>query len=92
MSIGEVIASDAPGQNKTTTIIVNGQRKTVTGKEVTFDQIVILGFGNTGGPETAYTVTFRKGEDSKKEGTLVKGESVKVKEGEIFDVTPTGKS
>lgn len=43
-------------------------------------------------PNIIYTVTYRRGEGKKPEGTLVEGESVKVKDGMIFDVTRTDKS
>jgi Multiubiquitin len=39
-----------------------------------------------------FTVTYRRGEGNKPEGTLVEGETVKVKEGMIFNVTATDKS
>ena len=42
-------------------------------------------------PNTIFTVTYRRAQGNK-EGTLVEGETVKVKEGTIFNVTPTNKS
>ena len=40
-----------------------------------------------------YTVTYRNGGDERHpEGTLVAGQSVKIKDGTIFDVTATDKS
>ncbi|WP_408626473.1 multiubiquitin domain-containing protein [Amycolatopsis thermoflava] len=39
-----------------------------------------------------FTVTFRRGSGHKPEGTLRPGETVKVKEGMIFNVTATDKS
>lgn len=80
-------------EKKTTTIIVNGQAKEVSEKELSFEQIVALAFGagaNDG--NTIFTVTYRRGEGKKPEGTLVAGEKVKIKEGEIFNVTQTSKS
>lgn len=78
---------------KTTTIIVNGQPKEVADKELTFAQIVALAFGkSTGDGNTIFTVTYRRGEGKKPEGTLVAGETIKIKEGEIFNVTETSKS
>lgn len=89
-------ANDAAGQHghdKDITIIVNGRERTVPGKEVTFEQIVKLAFGDTPpGENTIYTITYAKAEGSKHEGTLVAGQSVKVKKGTVFNVTPTDKS
>lgn len=83
-----------PGHEKTITIIVNGQEKTVTGKTVTYEQIVQLAFPEmTGDPNVIFNVTYRKSDnDHKPAGTLSEGQDVKVKDGTIFDVTPTTKS
>ncbi len=79
--------------DKDFTIIVNAEEKQVTGKELTFDQVVQLAFpGEPQGGNRLYTVTYRRGEGNKPEGTLVKGESVKLKKGMIFNVTATDKS
>ena len=82
--------SDHP---KDFTIVVNGREKTVTERELTFSALVALAFDNpstTG--NTIYTISYRRGEGNKPEGTLVEGESVKVKNSMIFNVTPTDKS
>lgn len=79
---------------KELTIYVNGRPKEVPAKELlSFDEIVALAFGNAPkGPNIVYTVTYRRGEGNKPEGTLVEGESVKPKDGMIFNVTRTDKS
>lgn len=75
------------------TIIVNGRAKVVTGKELSYAQVVALGFDNPPtGENVSFTITYRKGEGNKPDGTLVEGETVKIKEGMIFNVTPTNKS
>jgi len=76
------------------TIYVNGRARQVAAKELlTFDEVVALAFENPAkGPNIVYTVTYRRGEGNKPEGTLVEGESVKVKDGMIFNVTRTDKS
>ena len=62
-------------------------------ESLSFDEIVALAFPNPDkNPNIIYTVTYRKGEGKKPEGTLVEGESLKVKDGMIFDVTRTDKS
>lgn len=75
------------------TIIVNGRKKTVPKKEeLTFDEVVTLAFGPPNYDTSIYTVTYQKGEDHKPKGSLVQGQSVKVKDGMIFDVIRTDKS
>jgi hypothetical protein len=81
------------GQNKDYTIVVNGRQKVVSAKELSFSQIVALAFDNPpSGPNIVFTITYRRGEGQKPEGTLTEGESVKIKEGMIFNVTATDKS
>ncbi len=75
------------------TIIVNGRQKTVTSKEMTFDEVVDLAFDDPQrGPQIFFTITYRRGQGNKPEGSLVEGETVKVKDGMIFNVTRTDKS
>jgi hypothetical protein len=81
----------APGQNKEFQIIVNGREKTLHDKKVSFAQIVELAFGATNN-NTVYTVTYKRGEDKKPEGSLVEGDTITVKSGMIFNVTATDKS
>lgn len=78
---------------KEISIVVNGREKQVVQRELTFSELVALAFNvtpTTG--NTIYTITYRRGEGSKPEGMLVEGESTKVKEGMIFNVTATDKS
>lgn len=78
---------------KEVTIIVNGRDKAVTTKELTFDELVNLAFEDPPiGEFICFTITYRKGQGNKPEGTLIEGESVKVKNGMIFNVTATDKS
>jgi hypothetical protein len=78
---------------KEITIIVNGRQKMITKKELSFEDIVALAFENpTTGGNTIFTVTYRKGEGNKPEGTLTAGHSIKVKDEMIFNVTSTDKS
>lgn len=81
------------GHNKDFTIIVNGRQKVVTAKEMSFTEIVALAFDSPPtGPNVVFTVTYRRGEGNKPEGSLVEGENVKIKDGMIFNVTATDKS
>jgi hypothetical protein len=85
--------NEGHGYNKDFTIIVNGRQKVVTEKEISFAKIVALAFDNPPtGENIIFTVTYRKGEVDKQEGTLVTGETVKIKDGMIFNVTATDKS
>lgn len=79
---------------KLITIIVNGQAKSVDKKEkLTYDEVIDLAFSpRPTGENIEFTITFRRGHGNKPEGTLVQGESVKVKDGMIFNVTTTDKS
>lgn len=78
---------------KAHTIIVNGREKEFAGKEISFEQVIALAFGEvSANPNISYTVTYKRGEGNKPEGSLVAGESVKVKEGMIFNATATDKS
>ena len=78
---------------KQKTIIVNGEQKLVTADELSFDQIVDLAFdASQRGPMIEFTVDYRKGEDKQPKGSLVQGQTVKIKDGMIFDVTRTDKS
>jgi Multiubiquitin len=75
------------------TIIVNAQQKTVTTKELTFDEVVRLAYPTPPtGPTVEISVTYYRGEGEKPEGTLEEGQSVKVKEGMVFNVRVTDKS
>ena len=75
------------------TIVVNGTAKIVHKEELTFDEIVKLAYETPPyGDNTLFSVTYRKGPGHKPEGILAPGESIKVQNGMIFDVTATDKS
>jgi hypothetical protein len=81
------------GPPKEFTIIVNGLKKEVSTKTLSFDQIVALAFSPVPvGPTVMFSVTYRKGPHKNPEGTLTEGATVKIKDGMIFDVTETNKS
>lgn len=83
-----------PDESKDITIIVNGREKTVLkNDDLTFNELVVLAFDNPpSGENIVFTITYRKGHGNKPEGSLAEGESVKAKDGMIFNVTPTDKS
>jgi len=85
--------NDKGKDEKEIVIVVNGREKTVTGKELTFAELVALAFDNPPtGENIVFTITYRRGHGEKPEGTLTEGESVKIKKGMIFNVTATDKS
>lgn len=74
-------------------IFVNTREKKWEKKEISFDEAVILAYGSIStDPKVSYTVMYSKGPQPKPSGSLVKGKSVKVKNGMIFDVSQTGQS
>lgn len=81
-----------PENKKEVTIIVNGREKQFPKEDISFAEVVALAFDTPPSPDTMYTVSYRRGHGNKPEGTLVEGQSVKVKEGMIFNVTATNKS
>ena len=81
------------GKTKTYRIYVNGQEKVVTTKFITYAEIVALAFPNPPtGPNIIYTVGYEDGPHQNPSGSLMPSGKVRVKEGMIFDVTPTDKS
>lgn len=74
-------------------IIVNGREKIWCEKFISFNELVKLAFDSfNDNPNTCYTVTYSRGHSSKPEGSMVKGEEVKVKSKMIFNVSATDKS
>ena len=88
------VAESSKHEEKTVTIIVNGQAKTwPKNSEISFEEVVSLAFPTPPpGDNVQYTVQYTRGEGHKPSGTLVEGQSVKVKDGMEFDVTPTNRS
>ncbi|MGD0165608.1 MAG: multiubiquitin domain-containing protein [Candidatus Sulfotelmatobacter sp.] len=81
------------GPQKVYHVIVNGRKKEVSTKTLTFDQVVALAFNPVpSGPNVQFSVTYRKGPKKNPEGTMTEGETVRIKNGMIFDVTETNKS
>lgn len=93
MSKEEMENNKEKDSSKNVTIIVNGKKKSVSKKELSFAEVVALAFDTPPtGENILFTITYRKGNGEKPEGTLIEGGNVKVKEGMIFNVTPTDKS
>lgn len=76
------------------TIVVDGTPHEWGQKEISYEQVVNLAYdGNPpSGENVSITVGYRRGDGDKHEGDLEPGQSVKVKDGMIFDVTATDRS
>ena len=72
-------------------IVVNGEEKTVKSDVVSYEEVVLLAYPEPPMPNAIYSVTFEKAKEPHA-GDLVRGQTVEIKEGTEFDVTPTGKS
>ncbi len=79
-----------PAQPREYTIIVNGQRKVVITRRVSFNEIVKLAFPTPpAGANILYTVSYEDGPRVNPQGSLKEGQSVAVKNGMIFNVKQT---
>ena len=82
-----------PDTDKVFDIIVNGTHYSVPNEEVSFDQVVDIGYPDGGrGPLITYTVDFYNGGGRPSEDKLTQGQKVKVKDGTVFNVTRTDRS
>jgi hypothetical protein len=78
---------------KAVNIIVNAEPKEVVKRRLTFDDVVKLAFENPpSGPNILITVEYGMGPPQNPKGSLRKGESVRVANGMVFDVTATDRS
>ncbi|HVJ05873.1 MAG TPA: multiubiquitin domain-containing protein [Candidatus Saccharimonadales bacterium] len=81
------------GKPKVYVVFVNGEQKELVSKEVTFAELVKLAFPVPPvGNNILYTVSYEDGPKANAQGSLKEGESVKVKDGMIFNVSATDKS
>ena len=81
------------GEPRSIMIIVAGTPHEWSKPVITYTEVVTL-FDPTypQHPETTYSVTYTRGHGDKPEGILAPGASVKVKDGVVFNVSPTGQS
>jgi hypothetical protein len=75
---------------KTYKIVVNGTSMSVANEVLSYDDIVRLAFPNQDA-NTIYSVSFEHAKDPK-EGELLSGQSVTIKQNTEFDVDDTGRS
>ena len=84
-------SEEAPGHNKSYSIIVNGRPRTISVKKLTYIEAVHLVYPNEQPSDLiAFTVTYSNphGQD----GSLVDGQEVNVHEGMILNVRKTDRS
>ncbi len=80
-------------EEKVKEIIVNGRPKPFSDKKISFEQVIVLAFGQISNhPQVFYTVTYKGGHGNKPEGSLVRGQEIRVKNKMIFNATCTDKS
>lgn len=78
---------------RTITIIVEGTPHEWPKNEISYAEVVTLEVPDYAQhPEITYSVKYKRGHGSKPEGILAPGDTVRVKEGMIFSVSPTGQS
>lgn len=78
-------------KDKTFTIIVNGRKREVTDHKLTYQQVVKLAYpDDQSDANTIYTVAYANPHG--KDGILVDGQDVVVKNGMSFNVTKTSRS
>lgn len=75
------------------TLIINGTPKKWDKKQISFKEVIVLAFGKyIDKPTVAYTVAYEDGPKQNPEGSMIKGQSVLVKNKMIFHATATDKS
>lgn len=70
-------------------IIVNGFHRTISALDLTYADLVGLINPNGVADGIVYTITYSKGPDSNREGSIISGGQVSVKDGMIFNVVVT---
>ena len=83
----------AKHEEKNVTIYVEGTPHPWPKDEISYEAVVTLeepDYANNA--NITYSVTYKRGQGNKPEGTLVAGASVKIKDGMRFSVSETGQS
>jgi hypothetical protein len=84
-------SDQVPGHNKVFHIVVNGRHREVVETKLTYPEVVKLAFPeDQPNPNLIYTVAYA--DPHGKDGTLVDGQEVHVKEGMVFNVSKTNRS
>lgn len=95
----DIVRLDEPGLERfytaevSITIIINGRPRKVNKSCLFFSEIVELAFpGSPSAPDTIYTMVYKNGPENNPQGSLIEGQTVKLKNGMIINVTKTDKS
>lgn len=81
-----------PPEPKLVEIYVNGTEYSVPKGKISYEQLLTLIDAPALPENQRYSVQYSKGQPGKPTGTLIEGESVEVKKGMEFDVTPANRS
>lgn len=73
-------------------LIINGRPTQWDEETINFSQVINLAFPPPHKDTEFFTVQYSRGPNENPQGTLIDGQSVKVKSGMVFDVTRTDKS
>lgn len=84
-------SEDAPGQNKIYTIVINGVQVTTDKHKLSYEDILRLQNLQID-TENPYLVAYDRGAQGNASGNISPGEDIVVKDGMVFNVTPTNKS
>lgn len=90
----ERLEKENPEHEKKFTIIINGQRKVVVKEILSFNELVNLAYDNNPptGPNIKFSITYRNGPRKNPAGDMIENSSIEIKDGMIFNVTPTNQS
>tara|TARA_R110000787_G_scaffold52497_2_gene123548 strand:- start:1005 stop:1283 length:279 start_codon:yes stop_codon:yes gene_type:complete len=83
---------DDKGNDKTVTIMVNQDEHRVTKEKISYEDVVALYLGDGGAASVQYLIKYSRGHSANVSGTLMAGNSVKVKDGMRFRVSGAGES
>lgn len=78
--------------DKSVTLLVNTRPHEWEEKAISLEQVVALAYPDQAAGDWVYTVSFSRGPDDKREGSLTAGHTVKVKNKMVFDVYRTSRS
>jgi hypothetical protein len=78
-------------KDKTFTLLVNGRERIVAAKKQSYRDVAKLAYPDADFEKFMFTITYFKGE-SDKEGDLVEGETINVKDGMVLNVRRSDRS
>lgn len=84
--------TESTGLDRQVIIVVNAVSHQVDKDDLSFDDVVKLAQGLPTGENILYSVTYQRGRAEQSTGILDVGQTVKAKNGMIFNVTATDRS